>query len=100
MLGLAKKTPERRQAVERVEGWTRERFQASEGGGGLRFGGRLQPSRLCAAGDRGHVLDCGTALPVQLFKPVAEVVVDDVPYAWLRMRSRFRREQFLEPLGR
>jgi len=27
MLGLAKKTPERRQAVGRVEEWTRERFK-------------------------------------------------------------------------
>src|SRR5258706_11995782 len=40
-------------------------LQAPERGGGLRCGGRLQPSRMCAVGDRGHVLDRGTALPVQ-----------------------------------
>ncbi len=84
MLGLAKKTPGRLQAVERVEEWTRERF-------------RLQKEAAISVAEVACSLPgCAPLETVvmfwiaeqryqfKLFKPVAEVVVDDLPYAWLK----------------
>jgi len=59
-------------------------LRPSERGGDLRCGGRLCASRLCTAGDGGHVLDCAQRYQFKLFKPLAEVVVDDLPFAWLK----------------
>jgi nitrate reductase delta subunit len=84
MLGLAKKTPERLQAVERVEEWTRERF-------------KLPKEAAISVAEVACSLPGCTPLETvvmfwiaeqryqfKLFKPVAEVVVDDLPYAWLK----------------
>jgi hypothetical protein len=84
MLGLAKKTPERRQAVERVEEWTRERF-------------KLQKEAVVSVSEVACSLPgCAPRETVvmfwiaeqryqfKLFKPVVEVVVDDLPYVWLK----------------
>ena len=84
MLGLAKKTPERLQAVERVEEWTRERFKlqkeaavsVSEVACSLPGCAPLETVVMFWIGEQRYQF--------KLFKPVAEVVVDDVPYAWLR----------------
>jgi len=84
MLGLAKKTPGRLQAVERLEEWTRERFN-------------LQKEVAISVAEVACSLPgCAPLETVvmfwiaeqryqfKLFKPVAEVVVDDLPYAWLK----------------
>jgi len=84
MLGLAKKTPGRLQAVERVEEWTRERFKLSK------------EAAVSVAEVACSLSGCAPLETVvmfwiaelryqfKLFKPVAEVVVDDLPYAWLK----------------
>src|SRR5258706_15961485 len=84
MLGLAKKTPERLRAVERVEGWPRERFKL------------WKEATISVAGVACTLPGCAPLETVvmfwiaeqrsqfKLFKPVAEVVVDDLPYAWLK----------------
>ena len=84
MLGLAKKTPERRQAVERVEEWTRERFK-------LQKEASVSVSEVACSLPGCAPLETVVMFWIaeqryqfKLFKPVAEVVVDDVPYAWLR----------------
>jgi len=84
MLGLAKKTPERRQAVERVEEWTRERFK-------LQKEAAVSVSEVACSLPGCAPLETVVMFWIaeqryqfKLFKPVAEVVVDDVPYAWLR----------------
>ncbi|HYQ93510.1 MAG TPA: hypothetical protein VEP70_01600, partial [Burkholderiales bacterium] len=84
MLGLAKKTPERRQAVERVEGWTRERFK-------LQKEAAVSVSEVACSLPGCAPLETVVMFWIaeqryqfKLFKPVAEVVVDDLPYAWLR----------------
>jgi nitrate reductase delta subunit len=84
MLGLAKKTPERRQAVERVEEWTRERFK-------LQKEAAVSVSEVACSLPGCAPLETVVMFWIaeqryqfKLFKPVAEVVVDDLPYAWLR----------------
>ena len=83
MLGLAKKTPERRQAVERVEEWTRERFK-------LQKEAAVSVSEVACSLPGCAPLETVVMFWIaeqryqfKLFKPVAEVVVDDLPYAWL-----------------
>jgi nitrate reductase delta subunit len=84
MLGLAKKTPERRQAVERVEEWTRERFK-------LQKEAAVSVSEVACSLPGCAPLETVVMFWIaeqryqfKLFKPVAEVVVDDLPYAWLK----------------
>ena len=84
MLGLAKKTPERRQAVGRVEEWTRERFK-------LQKEAAVSVSEVACSLPGCAPLETVVMFWIaeqryqfKLFKPVAEVVVDDLPYAWLR----------------
>ena len=84
MLGLAKKTPGRLQAVERMEEWTRERFRLPK------------EAAIFVAEVACSLPGCAPLETVvmfwiaeqryqfKLFKPVAEVVVDDLPYAWLK----------------
>ena len=84
MLGLAKKAPGRLQAVERVEEWTRERFRLPK------------EAAISVAEVACSLPGCAPLETVvmfwiaeqryqfKLFKPVAEVVVDDLPYAWLK----------------
>ena len=84
MLGLAKKTPERLQAVERVEEWTREHFK-------LQKEAAVSVSEVACSLPGCAPLETVVMFWIaeqryqfKLFKPVAEVVVDDLPYAWLR----------------
>jgi hypothetical protein len=84
MLGLAKKTPGRLQAVERVEEWTRGRFRLPK------------EAAISVAELACNLPGCAPLETVvmfwiaeqryqfKLFKPVAEVVFDDLPYAWLK----------------
>jgi hypothetical protein len=84
MLGLAKKTPERLQAVERVEEWTREHFK-------LQKEAAVSVSEVACSLPGCAPLETVVMFWIaeqryqfKLFKPLAEVVVDDLPYAWLR----------------
>jgi len=84
MLGPARKNPERLQAIERVTEWTRARF------------GLPKEAAISVAEVACSLPGCGPLETVvmfwiaeqryqfKLFKPVAEVVVDDLPFAWLK----------------
>src|SRR5258708_5741975 len=77
MLGLAKKTPGRLQAVERIEEWTRERFSlpkeaavsVAEVACSLPGWAPLETVVMFWIGEQRSQF--------KLFKPVAEVIVDD-----------------------
>lgn len=84
MLGLAKRTPGRLQAVERVEGWTRERFK-------LPKEAAISVAEVACSLPGCVPLEtvvmfwiAGQRYQFKLFKPVAEVVTGDLPYAWLK----------------
>jgi len=84
-LGAFKKTPEHLQAIERVQAWTRQRFSLPE------EAPVLASELTCAVpgcppletiiafwtenGERRHF---------KVFKPVEQVVLDDLPPAWLK----------------
>jgi len=84
MLGLAKKIPGRLQAVERMEEWTRERFKLPK------------EAAISVAEVACSLPGCAPLETVvmfwiaeqryqfKLFKPLAEVVAGDLPYAWLK----------------
>ena len=84
MLGLAKKAPGRLQAVERMEEWTRERFKLPK------------EAAISVAEVACSLPGCAPLETVvmfwiaeqryqfKLFKPLAEVVAGDLPYAWLK----------------
>jgi hypothetical protein len=85
MLGFKQKSPAHQQALDRVRKWTRERFQ-------------LPPEATILVAE----LDCTvpgcppidtlvafwtgdeTRHQFKIFKPVQDVVPDDLPYAWLK----------------
>ena len=84
MLGAAGKNPERLQAIEKVAEWTRVRF-------------RLPKEAAISVAEVACTLPgCAPLETVvmfwiaeqryqfKLFKPVGEVVLDDLPYAWLK----------------
>ena len=84
MLRLAKKTPERLQAVERVEEWTRERFK-------LQKEAAISVSEVACSLPGCAPLETVVMFWIaeqryqfKLFKPVAEVVMDDLPPRWLK----------------
>jgi hypothetical protein len=79
-----KKSPAHLQAIERVRTWTRERFKLAddvpivvvEVACGLPGCPPLETAvAFWTANDRRHQF--------KLFKPVREVVYDDLPFAWL-----------------
>jgi len=84
MFGSVKKSPERRQVIERVTEWTRKRFSLP------------QEAAISVAEVACTLPGCAPLETVvmfwiaeqryqfKLFKPVAEVVIDDLPYAWLK----------------
>jgi nitrate reductase delta subunit len=84
MAMLARRDPHRVEATRRIKAWTRERFQLDDG------------AVVTAAEVACPVPGCppietivvfwtadGTRHRFKLFKPIAEVVYDDLPYAWL-----------------
>src|SRR6266705_1689583 len=84
MFASVRKAPERLQAVDRVEQWTRERF------------GLAKEAAICVAEVACTLPGCAPLETVvmfwiaeqryqfKLFKPMAEVVAGDLPYAWLK----------------
>jgi len=83
-LGFAKKNPKHVEALERVRQWTRERFRLPEEAAVL-------VSELACAIPGCAPLETVVAFwtadgkrhHFKLFKPAAEVVYDDLPFAWL-----------------
>jgi nitrate reductase delta subunit len=84
MFAPVKKGPERLEVVDRVAQWTRERFKLPK------------ESAISVAEVACSLPGCAPLETVvmfwvaeqryqfKLFKPVAEVAVDDLPYAWLK----------------
>ena len=83
MFASVRKSPERLQAVDRVTQWTRERFRLPK------------EAAISVAEVACSLPGCAPLETVvmfwiaeqryqfKLFKPLAEVVVDDLPFAWL-----------------
>ena len=84
MLGFIKKSPEHHAAVDRVREWTRARFQLPDEAAILvaeiacMLPGCPPLETVVAfwADERRHHF--------KIFKPVADVVYDDLPFAWLK----------------
>ena len=84
-LGAFKKTPEHLQAIERVQAWTRQRFSLPEEAPVL-------ASELACAVPGCPPLETiiafwtenGERRHFKVFKPVEQVVLDDLPPAWLK----------------
>ena len=84
MLGFVKKSPAHREALERVRAWTRERFALPEEATivvteiacALPGCPPLETVVVFWADERRHHF--------KVFKPVREVVPDDLPFAWLK----------------
>jgi nitrate reductase delta subunit len=84
MFAAVKKSPERLQVIERLAEWTRERFR-------LPKEATVFVSEIACPLPGCPPLETVVAFWIaeqryqfKLFKPVAEVVVDDLPFAWLR----------------
>jgi hypothetical protein len=83
-LGFVNKSPKRREALERVRLWTRERFKLAEEA-------TILVSELACTIPGCAPLETVVAFwtadgkrhHFKLFKPVAEVVYDDLPFVWL-----------------
>lgn len=84
MLGSFKKSPEHLQALDRVKKWTRERFKLSQEAA-------ILVSEIACTVPGCPPLETVVAFwtadetrhHFKLFKPVEEVVNDDIPFAWL-----------------
>jgi nitrate reductase delta subunit len=84
MFAPVKKGPERLRVIERVAEWTRERFKLPEEA-------TVFVSEIACPLPGCPPLETVVAFWIaeqryqfKLFKPVAEVVVDDLPFAWLK----------------
>jgi nitrate reductase delta subunit len=84
MFAAIKKGPERLQTIERVTEWTRERFK-------LPKEVPIFVSEIACPLPGCPPLETVVAFWIaerryqfKLFKPVEEVVIDDLPYAWLK----------------
>jgi nitrate reductase delta subunit len=82
MLGLAVKTPERLRSLDRVEEWTRERFA-------LPRDAQVHVWEIACAVPGCPPLEtvalfwiAGQRYQFKVFKPLEEVVCDDLPPAW------------------
>ena len=89
MIGSSRRSPQQRQSLERVEAWTRERFALDADATVLVSEIRCsQPGcppletviAFWTAPDSRH--HC------KVFKPVQEVVPDDLPFAWMKPSLR------------
>ena len=85
MLGFVKKTAAHRQALRQVKDWTRERFRLAEDAAilvteiacGVPGCPPLETViAFWTEGDRRHHF--------KVFKPVAEVTLDDLPPTWMK----------------
>jgi nitrate reductase delta subunit len=84
MFASVRKSPERLRAIERVTQWTRERFK-------LPKEATVFVSEIACPLPGCPPLETVVAFWIaeqryqfRLFKPVAEVVLDDLPFAWLK----------------
>jgi len=84
MFRPVRKSPERLQVIERVTGWTRERFK-------LPMEAVISVSEIACPLPGCPPQETVVAFwiaeqryQVKLFKPVQEVVVGDLPYTWLK----------------
>ena len=84
MFAPVRKSPERLRAVDRVEQWTRERF-------GLPKEAVVSVAEVACTLPGCAPLETVVIFWIaeqryqfKLFKPVAEVLVGDLPYAWLK----------------
>jgi hypothetical protein len=85
MLGFKRNSPARLHALDRVREWTRERFK-------LPAEATIMVAEIactvpgCPPIDTvvAFWTDDGTRHQFKIFKPVAEVVQGDLPYAWLK----------------
>ena len=84
MFASVRKNPERLQVVDRMAEWTRERFKLPKES--VIFVSEIAcPLPGCPPLETVVVFWVGEQrYQFKLFKPVAEVVVDDLPYAWLK----------------
>ena len=84
MVGFVKKGPEHAQALDRVREWTRQRFalpeeatiMVSEVACALPGCPPVETVIVFWEGERRHHF--------KVFKPVRQVVPDDLPFAWLK----------------
>lgn len=84
MLGSAKKSPEQVQALDRVKEWTRERFQLPQEA-------VIVVSEVACSTPGCPPLETVTTFwtaddrryHFKLFKPVMEVIYEDLPFNWL-----------------
>jgi hypothetical protein len=87
MLGLGRKTGEQREGLRRVKAWTRERF-------GLDDDVAILVTEIACAVPGCPPLETVVAFwtgeerrhHFKIFKPVAEVVEDDLPPRWMKDR--------------
>jgi hypothetical protein len=84
MLGFIKKSPEHHAALDRLREWTRARFALPDDA-------TIVVSEVACALPGCPPLETvivfwegGTRHHFKIFKPVAEVVRNDLPYAWLK----------------
>ncbi len=85
MLGVVNKGPDQRAAAERVERWTRARFTLPDDAA-------VMVSELhCAVPGCppletvvGFWIDGGKRHHYKVFKPITEIVEDDLPPSWLK----------------
>ena len=83
MLGFINKSPQHREALDRVREWTRERFDLGDGA--------ILVAEIACALPGCPPLETviafwsdGRRHHTKVFKPVAEVVQDDLPPWWLK----------------
>ena len=84
MLGPARKTPERLEAIERIEAWTRERF-------GLSRGAAVHVWEIACAVPGCPPVETMVLFEMSLqryqfkvFKPLEEVTCEDLPPSWFK----------------
>ncbi len=86
MLGSFRKSPEQLEALERIRGWTRERFA-------LQADATLLVTQVACSMPGCPPLETVVAFWTEggsrrhhfkIFKPAAEVVPGDLPYAWMK----------------
>ena len=84
MLGSGRKNSARHEALDRIEAWTRERF-ALPPGATVSIAELACTLRGCAPLETVVLFWIAEQrYEFKLFKPVEEVVIDDLPYAWLK----------------
>lgn len=85
MLGSVRKSPEHRQALDQVRAWTRARFTLEDDAAILVTElACLLPGCPPLETVVAFWTDDQTRHHFKIFKPVTEIVEDDLPYAWLK----------------